>query len=76
MLKDTKQFLANYSELQQNLIQAILVSNTTRKDFVPDGLITRIPKIVCVPFDKKSGSVNFHLSYIQSLMKRIKAKRY
>lgn len=73
--KDTKQLLANYSEVPQNLIQAVVDSNTTRKDFVADSIIERKPKIVGVcRLIMKSGSDNFRASSIQAVMKRIKAK--
>lgn len=73
--KDTKQLLANYSEVPSNLIEAIVKSNSTRKDFVADSIIARKPKIVGVyRLIMKEGSDNFRSSAIQGIMKRIKAK--
>ncbi|MCG3665678.1 nucleotide sugar dehydrogenase [Aliarcobacter butzleri] len=73
--KDTKQLLANYSEVPSNLIEAIVKSNSTRKDFVADSIIRKNPKIVGIyRLVMKSGSDNFRSSAIQGIMKRIKAK--
>lgn len=73
--KDTKQLLANYSEIPQNLIHAIVESNTTRKDFIADEIIKRKPKTVGIyRLIMKAGSDNFRASSIQGIMKRIKAK--
>jgi len=73
--KDTKQLLANYQDVPQNLINAIVESNTTRKDFVAASIVKRNPKIVGIHrLVMKSGSDNFRSSSIQGIMKRIKAK--
>ena len=73
--KDTKQLLANYSEVPSNLIEAIVKSNSTRKDFIADSIIAKKPKIVGVyRLIMKEGSDNFRSSAIQGIMKRIKSK--
>jgi UDPglucose 6-dehydrogenase len=67
--------LANYRDVPQNLMRAIVDSNTTRKDFVADSILKRRPRIVGVHrLIMKSGSDNFRASSIQGIMKRIKAK--
>jgi len=73
--KDTKQLLANYSNVPQNLINAIVDANRTRKDFVADEVIRRKPRVVGIHrLVMKAGSDNFRASAIQGVMKRIKAK--
>ncbi|SHJ17052.1 UDPglucose 6-dehydrogenase [Malonomonas rubra DSM 5091] len=73
--KDTKQLLANYRDVPQNLINAIVMANTTRKDFVADQVVSKKPECVGVyRLVMKQGSDNFRSSSIQGVMKRIKAK--
>ncbi|EXJ09045.1 UDP-glucose 6-dehydrogenase [Nitrincola nitratireducens] len=73
--KDTKQLLANYANVPSNLINAIVQSNSTRKDFIAQSVINKNPKVVGVyRLVMKAGSDNFRASAIQGIMKRIKAK--
>ena len=73
--KDTKQLLANYNEVPQNIMRAIVDSNTTRKDFCASEILKRQPKVVGIHrLVMKAGSDNFRASSIQGIMKRIKAK--
>lgn len=73
--KDTKQLLANYADIPQNLINAIVESNTTRKDFIADEIIRKNPKVVGIyRLIMKAGSDNFRSSSIQGIMKRLQSK--
>ena len=73
--KDTKQLLANYAKVPQNIMQAIVDANTTRKDFIAEQILARGPKCVGIyRLTMKTGSDNFRDSSVQGIMKRIKAK--
>jgi UDPglucose 6-dehydrogenase len=73
--KDTKQLLANYQDVPQNMMRAVVDANRTRKDFIADSIIARTPKVVGIyRLVMKQGSDNFRASAIQGVMKRFKAK--
>ncbi len=73
--KDTKQLLANYAKVPQNLISAVVAANTTRKDFIATDVLARQPRVVGIyRLVMKTGSDNFRSSSVQGIMKRIKAK--
>ena len=72
--KDAKQILANYNDVPQNLISAVVDANTTRKDFIAEDILKRNPEVVGIyRLTMKSGSDNFRSSSIQGILKRIKA---
>ncbi len=73
--KDTKQLLANYQDVPQRLVEAIVMANATRKDFIADDILSRNPRVVGIHrLIMKSGSDNFRASSVQGIMKRIKAR--
>src|SRR5690606_41097021 len=73
--KDTKQLLANYDEVPQNMIRAVVDANRTRKDFIAEDILRRSPKVVGVyRLVMKQGSDNFRASSVQGIMKRLKGK--
>ena len=75
MPKDTKQLLANYQDVPQTMIGAVVEANSTRKDFISQEILSRNPKTVGVyRLVMKSGSDNFRASSVQGIMKRLKAK--